>query len=507
MLENTENLKLNKDKICKATGWHNNCGLNCLTHLLKAKLDNNELEEIFSQPAYLRILESFKMFYKLDFTPSWSQIKTLLNNYANPIDHEAILSPVLRYYLGSFLFNQAPLLWENEGQGAFSEYIEKGAVMDVYIPIYNSNMTLMKTLRNQYLKELEFIEKDPFSEKEKEIANIALNRNNIPERLRTENKIKEQILFNRKNDLLEKIVNEGKESWLKGGCKNYALYIGELLNSVMVSGEHLQLLCQHLNIGLSLYGQNYELIYSPNQGTLWNFKVINSGLHWEYESIHDDVNEHNKFYSDQYFNEERYKPVFNIYLGEELIEPKIVRSVKIQLANEEFKQLKDKINKFIDKGIISQDEKESQFEQNFKEICQKYKIKFTNKILNHYYTKDENKQQEEKPKSGKISTDENLVKKPRGFKKVWIFISNIFRYIFIRKPNISNGSAQDNLTDNTIVEPQTDKPAISSKKRRQVVTFSNPEKSKDEESEKKEKSKKRKMTPSISKNPSGPKNK
>ncbi len=294
-------IDFNKNLMCETTGWHNNCGVNCLAHFLVAKLQNGELEVIFSNdPAYDALRKTFAEYYNLPNTPSWEDIKDFLNDFPAATDHEAILAPVLRKHLGNILASKADDLWKTEAAAAISDFVEKGEKKDVALPIYNANQQWFEDLRAKYHARLSSLPKE-FSDDENALAYQQLG-----DRIaglsedQIEAKILEQIAFQRKNKVLEDLMNDAEKEWKNTACLRYANYMGDLRNSAMVSAGQLDLICKELKIDLAVYGPEMRLISDGDN--FWNLKVYNAGAHWEFESPDENsyyVIKHNAYYVEE----------------------------------------------------------------------------------------------------------------------------------------------------------------------------------------------------------------
>lgn len=87
--------------IAEATGFGNNCGFNCLAHVLiddLMNMDSKKQQAQFEHPTYIALLNTFKKFYNIP-NANYKHFIKLFMTYDNPIDREAILSPVLRQFL------------------------------------------------------------------------------------------------------------------------------------------------------------------------------------------------------------------------------------------------------------------------------------------------------------------------------------------------------------------------------------------------------------------------
>ncbi|HRE32948.1 MAG TPA: hypothetical protein PLD88_13295, partial [Candidatus Berkiella sp.] len=138
-----QTLQLDFTKLCKTTGWHNNCGLNALTHFLYAKLSALSARDLdlflAENPEYFSLLESFNEYYGLTQEHGWHEVLDLLRCHPVPTDKEALFAPVLRKHLGKALIEHQEELWNTDASVAVSDYIKDGRVADVARPVYLSN--------------------------------------------------------------------------------------------------------------------------------------------------------------------------------------------------------------------------------------------------------------------------------------------------------------------------------------------------------------------------------
>jgi len=140
-------MPLNKDLLCQTSAWHNNCGLNGLTHFLASKLETGELIEKFSRdPHYLALLDSFQEYYDLPNRPTWEEIRALFRKHTAATDKEAIFAPVLRKYLGKVILPKAEGLWDFHVAGALTDYLQGKPTSDIAEPIIHSNEAMIESL-------------------------------------------------------------------------------------------------------------------------------------------------------------------------------------------------------------------------------------------------------------------------------------------------------------------------------------------------------------------------
>ncbi|MCS5710098.1 hypothetical protein [Candidatus Berkiella aquae] len=357
--------------LCKTTGWHNNCGLNCLTHFLYEKLHSGELQRHFSKnPEYIALLETFQSYYQLSERPTWNEVYQILATYSNATDREAILSPVLRQHLGKILPQHSEMVWNTDAAGAISEYLTTGEVNDIAAPLIQANRVFVDSLKATFENRLQNLATTLATEEEKATAAVRLA-NAKPPRAINDESVQEYVEFQRRNALEDQLREEAKDYWLHEGMQRYADYIATLDNSVMVSADQLGLLGQSLNIGIEIYtpssisaAENNPHIAAATHGAQnlpegdfrWQLKVYNAGVHWEYEEPSHSLtqkNQHNQSYPDE-FSSDSELGIFKTYGGtednqEELV-PAYVRSqwellkstsnVPIQSAGETPSQLR-----------------------------------------------------------------------------------------------------------------------------------------------------------------------
>lgn len=318
--------------LCKTTGWHNNCGLNCLSHLIFDKLQSGELQHAFTDsPAYLSLLETFQSYYQLSERPSWDDVYALLNSYPNATDHEAILAPVLRQHLGKILLQHSEAVWNTEAAGAISEYLTTGEVRDIAEPLINPNLApFLAEHKRQFDRRLRASQNQPLTVKEMILAKERLAQTKPPTEP-TEANIQSFIEFNRRNALEDEFQAEARAYWFSQGMHLYAEYIANLDNSVMISADQLCLLGKELDIGVEVYTPasierattDSQLAIStrgaqnlPDEDHLWTLKVHNAGIHWEYEEPSRDpekVRAHNQFYPIEFYENDPRLGAMKIY--------------------------------------------------------------------------------------------------------------------------------------------------------------------------------------------------
>ncbi len=316
-MSDSELIGLNENLLCKTTGWHFNCGLNCLTHFLYSKLEKNELQKLFEKNVeYKDLLITFQEYYELPDPPTWDEVKALLTNLAAPTDREAVFSPILRKHLGKIMTRQAADLWESEGAAALSEFIATGKAKDIAEPIVKSNQAFFDEIKKEYDSHFQKMIKDKITPAEREEA---LAKINTKTELNEQN-ILDMVIFLRKNKIEDSLQAKARNYWVhQHGCENYANFLGDLNHSVMISADQLELLCHKLKIGAEIYTPdsisaakkdlNLALLSRgaqnmPESELTWTMKVYNHGSHWEYEEPDGKLKQkdkHNYFYPDSFY--------------------------------------------------------------------------------------------------------------------------------------------------------------------------------------------------------------
>ncbi len=316
-LEQHAYINLNTQLLCKTTGWQNNCGLNCLTHFLYQQLSQGELQKNFAtNPEYQALLVTFQEYYQLPQTPTWEDIKQLLDNYPVPTDKEAIFAPVLRQHLGKKLASLPDVTWDTDAAATISEYLKTGKVKDVALPLFHANEAWLEELKTKYDRSQRRITSQIITESERAhvIEQDRLGNKGIP----SEERIREQVIFNRTNALQDSILAQAKSYWLAEGSLRYADTMGKLDNAEMVSAEQLSLLAYSLSIGLEVYTPasiedakkrpevgkiTHGAQNLPDRAYPLTFRVHNHGVHWEFESPNKDlaqVARHNQYYPETF---------------------------------------------------------------------------------------------------------------------------------------------------------------------------------------------------------------
>ncbi len=295
-------MALEKALLCKTTGWHNNCGLNCLSHFLYDKLESGELQRTFAtHPAYNELLNTFQQYYQLSSQPTWDEVYEMLRAYPNAIDREGIFAPVLRQHLRKVLLKNTEDVWDSEAAAAISDYLKTGEAHDMAEPLVQPNLEYLKTLKAQYDRGVSTAESQKSNEQEIALA-IAQLAEAKPPREATEKSVRDQIIFQRKNDLEDALNQDAEVYWLSEGMQRYANHIADLNQSVMISADQLSLLGQALDIGVELYTPNsLPRAQNVSEGDFhWKMKVYNAGVHWEYEEPSENLAKaatHNQYYN------------------------------------------------------------------------------------------------------------------------------------------------------------------------------------------------------------------
>lgn len=310
--------------LCKTTGWYNNCGLNSLTHFLVAKLSVMSVGELdlflAENPEYFSLLASFHEYYGLREQYGWQDVLRLLREHPVATDQEAIFAPVLRLHLGKILIEHAENLWLTDASSAVSDYIKFGEIRDVARPVYQANKPFFDELRAQFEAALiASLQAENPSSEELATANAALrnNRDNlaIPNYQPTQEEILQHVIFQRRNTLEGAFLPQAEQYWHETGCQRYAEFVANMNHQVMVSADHLQFICQKLNIGLEVYtpasiqralddrelaAHTHGAQWVPEAGAfMWMMKVLNMGIHWIYQEPANDaanVAAHNQHY-------------------------------------------------------------------------------------------------------------------------------------------------------------------------------------------------------------------
>ena len=347
---------INLEIKCYTTGWHNNCGLNCLANFISDKIESGQVEALPTNPHLNDILKAFSEYYNIP-NVTWKDIHQLINQYPVPMDREAILGPVFRVLLSKVLEKNAAALWEIEGAATLSEFLTTGEVSDVARPIFKANEDQFYLLKTKFLKAVNSARisvPNPITNEEQELAVRQLLDKKPPQEFSFE-QLQKQIEFNRMNKIQEKFQAQAKTDWLKkdGGCQNYADHMANLKTGEMVSVNQLDLLGQHLGIGIEVYtpasiqaAQSHEHIWKETHGAqnlpdyphYWRMKVYNSGAHWEYEEPHgrsDLKDHHNQYYKSEnepgYIHNNKWSGNFKLCSSHPASDADIINQVKNEI--------------------------------------------------------------------------------------------------------------------------------------------------------------------------------
>ncbi len=323
------NFKLHPELRCKTSGWHNNCGLNCLSHFLITKLNDGDVEGFYGDdPAYTALRETFAEYYGLPSVPRWDEIKKVLESYRVATDQEAILAPVLRKHLGKQILENAPDIWENEGAVAFNDYLARGRADDVGKPIVASNRPWFERLKAEYTDRVARAQRLPVTADEQAQAFAQLIDNRVANPL--PGQILLQIQLQRKNAIIEQLHREAKEQWLNGACHVYAEHMADLEASEEISFEHLSLLGERLHMGFEVNTRGMRRITDPPRP--WMVKIFNTGAHWEYETPTKSAREaamHNFYYTEEFLQHADLSP-FKTW-GPQAYEPGLPQRIIAQI--------------------------------------------------------------------------------------------------------------------------------------------------------------------------------
>lgn len=317
-----DQLHLDFNALCKTTGWYNNCGLNCLTHFLYNKLSKLPADglDLFlvENPEYLSLLETFKEYYSISQEFGWHDLLNLMQSHPAATDQEAIFAPVLRSHLGKVLIEKAEELWSLDASAAISAFRTTGTVADIAAPIYYSNKAFFDSQRAAFEKAfIESLDAEPTAlEIQTAINKIKFNTDNMkiqgfePK----EQEVYEHVIFQRKTRLEEHFHDEAHIYWMTQGCQNYAKFVANLYNAVMISADQLQMLSERFNIGVEVYtpdsmraalldvnlaNETHGAQSLPQRQFYWTMKVLNMGLHWTYQEPDKDLQamqQHNQYY-------------------------------------------------------------------------------------------------------------------------------------------------------------------------------------------------------------------
>ncbi|HRE32949.1 MAG TPA: hypothetical protein PLD88_13300, partial [Candidatus Berkiella sp.] len=128
---------------------------------------------------------------------------------------------------------------------------------------------------------------DELATARRELVNNRNHKEN-PQYKMTEEDILRHVIFQRRNSVEDEFIPVAQIEWMTNGCQRYANYIADMNNHVMVSADHLQFLCEKLNIGAEVYtpaSMRYALLHNdlaeytggaqsmPQREFPWNIKV------------------------------------------------------------------------------------------------------------------------------------------------------------------------------------------------------------------------------------------
>ncbi len=324
------NFDFSKQK--KTTGWHNNCGFNCLSHLFASKLENQELQARFGKdPIYAMLLKTFQEYYGLSQLPTWDQINTLRQQYPVPTDWEAIFSPVLRKHLEKVLMNNAEQLWNELAVVAFSDYLVNGNVDADTGHIFLAMIEQIGGFKAIYDSELAKLKLQEISIDDRNLALVQLLTNKIEKP--TEGQIRDQVHFQRRNNLQFRLQNQAKRFWMEKGCRYYASWMGDLKNGELASINELDMLTKELSIGLQVF-RSTGLQFTPEHHYVWLLKIYNEGLHWTLED--ENAQRHNVHYpyppTMEFVNNDALSGKFKTYVGAVIgVEQNIISAVRASM--------------------------------------------------------------------------------------------------------------------------------------------------------------------------------
>lgn len=247
-------IKFDFTKLSSATGWQNNCGLNCLTHFFAYKLEKGEIQELVGQdPAYIELLKTFQEYYQLPHQPTWDEIAALFRRYPVPTDREAFFAPVLRKHLSKILPIHAEILWNTSAAAAFSDLFHTGRVEDIAAPVYRPNKAKFDEIKASYNQVLYNLSRINVDQQLVRDARHALSIKRPPILNPSEEQLIDQIALIRTNQAQVHVQHQAYQYWIETGVRRYAQYVSDLQYAQAVSFEELTFLCQALQIGLEVY--------------------------------------------------------------------------------------------------------------------------------------------------------------------------------------------------------------------------------------------------------------
>jgi len=318
-----------------------------LSHFLFSKLESGELQQKFSQdPVYNDLLKLFQQYYDLPTVPTWDEVEKQLSSYPVPVDREAILAPVLRQYLGMVLTENKAALWDTVVSVSLSDHWLSNQVSDVARPLYKSNQAWFDKLKLEYDQKLQNISSPEIKEEEAQLARSQLLKGGMLDKDITPQKIKENVIFTRKNNLQDTLLESAKSHWMEEGAEQYASHMANLNNAEMVSSGELCLLTDKLKIDLEVYTpdsiksakenealaqEKHGTQYVSEKGHDWLLRVYNKGEHWEYQASTElQAKVHNRFYpksfDETFFENDALSGKFKIYGGR--VTPDVATKIK-----------------------------------------------------------------------------------------------------------------------------------------------------------------------------------
>jgi hypothetical protein len=324
---------------CEVTGWHNNCGASCFVHFIVHKILTDQLSDD-SPPGntdeYKKILGIFGRFYELKGQPTWADMKKLLKKYPSPIDHEAILSPVIRKYISEIMAdpnNEASVEYYNHSLVSIIDTFSKDYLQTRHI----GSRDIYDLIGEDSLRAFQAKYKEESALALSEIVDASLEEMGVQNNEDTD-AIKSAIELyiqsrgdNTKDPMKHLLENKDNKVCLEKSrraylaieeplreplkteiskyqkeiMQRYAQNMGKLSSEIMIDISELTLLTEKLNIN-RFYNESAGSKQDPFDG--WSFKIFNRGAHWEYEhplareewadkkTLQEQVENHNKFY-------------------------------------------------------------------------------------------------------------------------------------------------------------------------------------------------------------------
>lgn len=321
---------LDMKKLTRVSGWANNCALGCFSYFFTEKLLNNdaELNDRFENPKniyyqeYQKILKSFEEYYGVPIT--LTKLKKFLEQYQNPLDYEAILSPVLRLSLSKNLWD-AKTCWNTIPK--IKDWVREFFRTNIVTNVSNSSIGPSREGFFDLLK------KHQYGNNIKEHEEAAAIYRRLPVRNRElayerylkyppEFKVQYPTLTNNINSLEDFIrflneyeakeaafMKEAEAFWIQSGYEQYKKQVGDAIKTEMISDEELNHFGETLGISIFIY----ELIKGkpvkrdeiqekkdlPTQAGFKHFQllILNRVNHWEFMMNDEKVAEkHNDFH-------------------------------------------------------------------------------------------------------------------------------------------------------------------------------------------------------------------